>query len=297
MIQSMIQRTLDWLLIAPQYLLPHHLLSRLVFVLMRLRWRGLKNLQIRWFQRQYQVDMSTAKISDIEQFACFNEFFTRELRPEARPLVNIAGQLACPVDGTVNQIGTITADTVFQAKGHEFSVTTLLGGSPHRAEPFLNGQFATLYLSPKDYHRIHCPLDAQLVETVYIPGRLFNVGLRASRVIPGLFARNERLVCVFKTEAGPMAVVLVGAIFVSSMATTWAGTIAPKSWPVIRRFTEGNAPRLKRGEELGRFNMGSTVIVLTTAQVAWNSDLQTGKSIQMGQCLGTVAAKGFEQLS
>lgn len=282
----MITRWFDWLLIIPHTLLPHHALSQIVYWLMRIRWRWLKNIQIRSFQRLYQVDMHSAIYPDSEDYACFNDFFTRALKPEARPIINDPQQLACPVDGAVNQLGSIEGDTIFQAKGHSYSLTALLGGSPQRAAPFLSGQFATLYLSPRDYHRIHCPVAARLVETVYIPGRLFNVGLRASRVVPELFARNERLVCLFEGEQGPFAMVWVGAIFVSSMTTVWAGVVPPKPHRVIQKFPAATAPQFQQGDELGRFNMGSTVILLTPPGVQWAVGLTTASSLKMGQALG-----------
>lgn len=275
----------------PQYLLPQRLLTRLVYRLTRTQSPWLRDRLIRAFIKNFNVDLSEAEHSDPLAYSDFNRFFTRALRPEARPIAAGEKVLACPVDGSVSQAGRIDDDTVFQAKGHSYSLTTLLGGDAARARPFRNGQFATLYLSPRDYHRIHMPLQGVLREMVHIPGRLFSVSPLTTRMIPGLFARNERVVTIFDTSAGPMALVLVGAINVASIETVWAGTITP---PLATRLVQqaypaqgGAAIVLDKGAEMGRFNMGSTVIVLFGEHaVRWDAALQPAATVRMGQRLG-----------
>ncbi|MEW6354199.1 MAG: archaetidylserine decarboxylase [Pseudomonadota bacterium] len=283
---------LDYLKTLPQYFLPQHLLSRLMYAFTRCRVRVWKDAQIRWFIRHYQVDMSIAQEPDARRYPDFNSFFTRALAASARPLVNEPGAILCPVDGTVSQIGDISAGRIFQAKGHEYSLVQLLGSSPRRAAPFENGRYATLYLSPKDYHRIHMPLAGRLREMVYVPGRLFSVNACTTRVVPRVFARNERVVCIFDTEAGPMAIVMVGALFVASMETVWAGAVTPPFGRSIVTWDysgDSEPLELARGAELGRFNMGSTVIVLFGARhTAWNPALTPDATVRMGQLLGRI---------
>jgi len=281
----------DYLRALPQYVLPQHLLSRLMYAVTRSRWRAWKNLLIRRFIDYYGVDMNIAEQSNAESYPDFNAFFTRALRPEARPVVSATGEIACPVDGTMSQLGDIQGDSIFQAKGHSYDLEQLLGGSAQRAAPFLRGAFATMYLSPTDYHRIHMPVTGELDEMVYVPGRLFSVSPSTTRVVPSLFARNERVIATFHTEAGPMALVLVGAIFVASMETVWAGPVSTPFGNSIRTWRYGpmaNAPVvLERGQEMGRFNMGSTVIVLFgPGQVRWSRSLAPGAATRMGQLLG-----------
>lgn len=247
----------------------------------------------RWFVRHYQVDMSEALEPDPDTYPDFNSFFTRALRPQARPVVQETGQICCPDDGLISQLGDIQGKQIFQAKGHTYSLTELLGGSEERAQPFIGGRFATMYLSPGDYHRVHMPLAGRLLEMTYIPGRLFSVAPDYTESVPHLFARNERVACVFQTEAGPMAVVLVGAIFVGSIETVWAGEITPprgKSIKVTNYTTDDNVIQLERGEELGRFNMGgSTIIVLFGPNcVKWLTGLGPETRVQFGQALGRV---------
>lgn len=274
----------------PQYLIPKRLLSRLMYALTRSHWHIWKTWQIDWFIRRYRVDMSLAKNPDPHSYASFNKFFTRELRADARTVASGINEIACPVDGSVSQIGAIDETRIFQAKGHDYSIEELLGGSAACAKPFKGGHFATLYLSPKDYHRIHMPLRGRLREMIYVPGRLFGVNVRTASVVPGLFARNERVICIFDTAAGPMALILVGALFVASMETVWAGAVTSPSQTVIHTWDYSNAAVpiiLERGAEMGRFNMGSTVILLFGADRAcWNPSLTAGTAIQMGQALG-----------
>lgn len=280
----------DFIKTLPQYLVPQHPLSRLMHALTRARLRAWKEWQIRWFIRRYGVDMSIAAESDPLAYADFNSFFTRALKAGARPIANGADDIACPVDGAVSQIGSIEGGRIFQAKGHRFGLEELLGGCGTRAVPFHNGSFATLYLAPKDYHRIHMPLSGQLREMVYVPGRLFSVNARTTSVVPGLFARNERVVTIFDTDAGPMALVLVGALFVASIETVWAGAVTPPFGKHIQRWDYGGqAIHLARGAEMGRFNMGSTVVVLFGAGNAeWRSGLCAEAPVQMGELLGKV---------
>lgn len=278
----------DFIKTLPQYLAPQHSLSRLMHFLTRARLRVWKEWQIRWFVRRYGVDMSIAEQPDPLAYENFNSFFTRALKPDARPVANGANDIVCPVDGAVSQIGSIEGGRIFQAKGHRFGLEDLLGGSAIRAAPFHNGQFATLYLAPRDYHRIHMPLDGQLREMVYVPGRLFGVNARTASVVPDLFARNERVIAIFDTDAGPMALILVGALFVAGIETVWSGAVTPPFGKTLRQWNyQGKDIRLARGAEMGRFNMGSTVIVLFGAhRAAWRPSLGPNTPVQMGEVLG-----------
>ncbi len=280
----------DYLRTLPQYLYPQRLISAATHRLTRIRIPWFKNLLIRFFIKQFKVEMNEAADPDPRSYPDFNQFFTRALQPDARPLAPDQSMLCCPVDGTVSQIGTIDDDTLFQAKGRTFSLTRLLGGDSDCAESFRDGHFATLYLSPRDYHRIHMPIKGTLQEMVHIPGRLFSVSPLTTRVVPKLFARNERVVALFSTELGPMAMILVGAINVSSIATVWAGTITPPYAQSIRcwRYPENGADTvvLKKGAEMGRFNMGSTVILLfARGAVSWNPAVSAGLGVRLGQAL------------
>lgn len=281
----------DYLKAWPQYLLPGHLLSRVMHAVTRIRYRPFKNAFTDWFAGRFQINMGEAQEPDPHNYEHFNAFFTRALKPGSRPVVDGPYDVACPVDGTVSQIGRISDDRIFQAKGHDYSLAQLLGGSEKRAAAFQGGSFATLYLSPRDYHRIHMPLDGTLREMVHVPGRLFSVNAVTARMVPGLFARNERVVALFDTEAGPMAMVLVGAIFVASIETVWSGVVTPPAGRVVRqwRYDKGQEPlQLARGEEMGRFNMGSTVIVLFGPQaIDWARDLAADTPLRMGQRLAT----------
>ena len=275
------------------YLLPHHLLSRVVQWSTRCRRFPFRKSTTRWFVRHYNVDMSEALEPDPDAYPDFNSFFTRALRPEARPIVQEIRQICSPADSAISQLGDIQSAQIFQSKGHSYSLLKLLGGSEKRAQPYIDGRFATMYLSPGDYHRVHMPLSGRLMETVYIPGRLFSVSPDYTESIPHLFTQNERVVCFFQTEAGPMAVILVGAIFVGSIETVWAGEITPPRGKGIRvmTYTAGdNVIQLERGEELGRFNMGgSTIIVLFGPDcVKWGTGLGPERRVQFGQALGQV---------
>ena len=284
---SLLDKLKSW----PLVLLPHQLLSRVIRSATRWQARWWKDPLISLFIRHFRVDMSSAEHPAAGDYPDFNSFFTRALQSGARPLPDRPQAIASPVDGCVSEAGDITDGRLLQAKGRDYSLTTLLGGNAERAAPFQGGKFVTLYLSPRDYHRIHMPVDGRLLETTYVPGRLFSVAPHTVRAIPGLFSRNERLVTLFDTPAGPMAMVFVGAIFVSCMETVWAGVVNPSLGQALetRRYgTPGHTPvELARGAEAGRFNMGSTVILAYgPGRVNWSDDLKPGLPVRMGQVLG-----------
>ncbi len=279
---------LKTLFIAAQYGLPHHGLSRLLGRLTHCRIPVIKNTLIRGFSRLYSVNLDEAEQAEPAAYTCFNDFFTRALKSGSRPWPDDPVCLASPADGVVSQIGRCQAGQLIQAKGKSFEVTNLLGGSPERALPFLNGHFATIYLSPRDYHRLHMPLDGTLREMILVPGRLFSVNQTTSERVDNLYARNERVVALFDTEIGPMALVLVGALFVASIETTWHGVVTPPQGQSVTVWHyPDNPPVLQRGEELGRFNMGSTIIVLFGAEaMSWSTALTAGSALRLGETLG-----------
>lgn len=251
----------DRLAVLPQYLLPKQLLTMIAGRFASARAGSLTTSAIRRFVARYGVDMSEAADPDIASYATFNDFFTRALRPGARPIAPAA--VICPVDGAVSQLGAIEHDQIFQAKGHRYSTTALLGGDAAMAEQFKDGSFATIYLSPRDYHRIHMPCPGRLLRMVHVPGALFSVNPLTARGVPGLFARNERVVCHFQTPLGPMALVLVGATIVGSMATVWHGQVNPPRTGKLRSWDYSTQPiTLAQGEEMGRFMLGSTIVLL-----------------------------------
>lgn len=250
----------------------------------------------RWFIRHYGVDISEAMEPDPRSYPDFNSFFTRALRPDARPIAQGRDQVCCPVDGFVSQTGAVRRTTLLQAKGHSYSLRPLMGGFEEHASTFRDGGFATFYLSPGDYHRIHMPFDGQLTEMIHVPGRLFSVAPTCVDEIPNLFARNERVACLFDSPAGPMAIVLVGALNVGSIETVWAGEVTPPRAQRVTRIHYPNqgsgAVALGKGQELGRFNLGSTVIVLfTRGRVQWATDLRPQAPVRMGQAIATVQEK------
>ncbi|MEE8343096.1 MAG: archaetidylserine decarboxylase [Gammaproteobacteria bacterium] len=252
---------------------------------------------IRWFIRRYDVDLAEVAEQNLDAYTNFNSFFIRALRPDTRPVNRTPGVICSPADCTVSQLGHIKSTGILQAKGRDFSVTELVGGDAVRAALFENGDFATLYLSPKDYHRVHMPYAGRLIESVYVPGRLFSVAAHTTRTIPKLFARNERLVTIFETEVGPMAVILVGAIFVACIETVWGGTATPphgKQIRVQRYPSNGNdVIQLDTGDELGRFNMGSTVVLLFGPErIAWHASLSEESPLQMGRPIGNCIRQG-----
>ncbi|HSG10198.1 MAG TPA: archaetidylserine decarboxylase [Gammaproteobacteria bacterium] len=287
---------LDQLKSWPLAVLPHQFLSRIVRHITRWQLPWLKNFLIRRFIHAFNVDMSEAIMSEANDYPDFNAFFTRALRNGARPLPDDPLAIASPVDGRVSACGQIDGERILQAKGHDYSLVNLLGGDTRHAQRFQDGRFATLYLSPRDYHRIHMPCNARLVETVYVPGRLYSVAPHTVRAIEHLFTRNERLVALFETDNGPMAMVMVGAIFVSCMETVWGGVVNPRMGMacISRQYPAdgGPAPTLARGEEMGRFNMGSTVILLYgPGQAEWNDSLTAGAAVSMGRQIGTLQQK------
>lgn len=270
--------------------LPHHALSRVILRLTRIRTRA--HLPVtRWFIRTYGVDMDEADVDDPSRFPDFNAFFTRALRPGSRPQQGAASTLTSPVDGRVSQAGTIRADQLIQAKNINYSLTTLLGGDAELAARFDGHGFATLYLAPGDYHRIHMPLSGRLQRMTHVPGRLYSVADWTVRALPGVFARNERVCCLFDTEHGPLGMVLVGAINVAAIETVWAGVVTPpRSRGVAQWYYEDPAaPLLQRGEEMGRFNMGSTVIVLAPPGYQWRESCTPGSKVRVGMPLAAVA--------
>lgn len=283
------------------HLLPHHLLSALMHWLTRCEWPLLKNLLIKGAIKLYKIDMEIAEHSQPEDYPSFNAFFTRQLHPEARPVCEGDTDIASPVDGAISQTGKIINGRIFQAKGQDYSLLELLGDDAQWAERFQDGKFATIYLSPRDYHRIHMPLDGELVRMTHVPGRLFSVSPSTTRTVPRLFSRNERVVNLFETEAGPMAVIMVGAIFVASMDTVWAGTVAPGHQCIHRRDYRQTPPtpvRLSRGDEMGRFNMGSTVILLFGKEaMEWQDNLLPSAVVKMGECIGELTGTPSDSTS
>ena len=268
----------------PFYVLPQHFISRIVFYLTRIESPHAVTA-MKWFSSHFGIDMSEAAQSDFKTYPSFNAFFTRALKAGSRPIANGEKVIASPVDGTVSQFGKIQDGRIFQAKGQDYSLLELVGGYPDIAKHFTNGQFATIYLSPKDYHRIHMPLDGQLTQMVHVPGRLFSVAPFTVRALPRLFARNERVVTLFETPAGPMAMILVGAINVAAIETVWAGLVTPPAGQAIKRwdYNDDNRINLNKGDEMGRFNMGSTVILLFPDSMTWGSTISPEKTLQMGE--------------
>ncbi|RLK48635.1 phosphatidylserine decarboxylase [Alkalispirillum mobile] len=278
---------LDHLKAALLYPLPHHAISRITHWAVRVETPWFKNLLIKTFIRVFKVDMSEALEEDPTAYPTFNAFFTRALKPEARPMPDDPDAILSPADGTISQMGPIEGDTIFQAKAHDFTTAELLGGDEALAEEFRDGWFATIYLSPRDYHRVHMPMSGTLRKMIHVPGRLFSVAPFTVRTVPKLFARNERVACIFDTEHGPMAVVLVGAINVGSIETVWAGEVTPPAGNHVTLTDGKHRPlHLPRAAELGRFNMGSTVVVLTANQLP-ASDTATAQPIRMAHHIGT----------
>ena len=276
----------DRLAVLPQYLLPKQALTALAGTFATSRLGGLTTGVIRWFVGRYGVDMGEAANPDIASYASFNEFFTRPLKPDARPLA--PAEFICPVDGAISQFGAILHDQIFQAKGHSYSTTALVGGDRELAAQFEDGHFATLYLSPKDYHRIHMPCDGRLVRMIHVPGELFSVNPVTARGVPGLFARNERVVCVFDSARGPFVLALVGATIVGSMATAWHGVVNPPRPGRLREWRyEDRQLRLRQGEEMGRFLLGSTVVLLFPKNtLRFNPEWSPQRAIRLGEKMG-----------
>ncbi|MDD5227976.1 MAG: archaetidylserine decarboxylase [Methylococcales bacterium] len=271
-----------------QTILPQHLLSQFVSKFTHCENVAWKNFLIRQISTRYGVNWDESITQDLNVFKNFNEFFTRELKIGVRPLTTERSAIASPADGVVSQAGKIANGDIFQAKGKRFTVTDLLGGDVQRAEKFNSGEFSTIYLSPKDYHRLHMPITGTLREMVHVPGRLFSVNGATTEAVNGLFARNERVIAIFDTEIGQMALVLVGAIFVSSIETVWHGVVTPPTIRTARTWKyETDAPTLEMGAEMGRFNMGSTIIVLFEKdKMNWSSDFTAGKAVKVGEKIG-----------
>ena len=276
----------DRLAVLPQYLLPKKLVTQLAGRFASAELGGVTQAAISRFVAHYGVDMSEAAEPDITRYASFNDFFTRALRAGARPLAD--ADYVCPVDGAISQFGAIERDQIFQAKGHHYSTCALLAGDAALAAEFENGQFATIYLSPKDYHRIHMPCAGRLLRMVYVPGDLFSVNPTTVRGVPGLFARNERVVSLFDTARGPFVLVLVGATIVGSMATVWHGVVTPPRPGEIKRWDYTNQPvELAKGAEMGRFLLGSTVVLLwPKGTLKFNPEWAPGGAVRMGEAMG-----------
>ena len=275
----------DRLAVLPQYLMPKQALTTLAGKFASARLGGLTTSVIRWFVSRYNVNMAEAANPDITSYASFNDFFTRALKPGARPLAQ--ADLICPVDGAISQLGPIAKDQIFQAKGHTYSTTALLGGDAARAAHFEDGHFATLYLSPRDYHRIHMPCAGELTRMVHVPGDLFSVNPTTARGVPGLFARNERVVCFFESAQGPFVLVLVGATIVGSMATVWHGQVNPPRSGTLQHwdYPKGQV-RLEKGQEMGRFLLGSTVVMLfPRGPLQFNPAWAPTRAIALGEAM------------
>ena len=277
----------DWIKTYSLYPLPHHLLSRLVLWATRQESRATP-AAIRWFARKFDVDMKDAVEEELGSYTSFNRFFTRALKPEARPIDQQANSICSPADGRISAIGEITDGRIYQAKGRDYSLDVLIGGDQSAAQRLANGGFATIYLSPRDYHRLHMPVAGTLLSQTHIPGRLFSVGPHTVRALPNLFARNERVIAQFETEAGLMALVLVGAINVAAIETVWHGLVTPpqrRSMSTVN-YPDEQAVNLAKGDEMGRFNMGSTVILLLENASDWKATLAEGSPVQLGEMIG-----------
>lgn len=273
--------------IAFQYLVPQHLLSRLVGWIAASEVQWLKNAFINFFISKFGINMNEAKRKSADEFRCFNDFFTRELEDGARPIAGGDDVLVSPADGAISQLGEIKNGRVFQAKGQDYSLIELLGGDTKRAEEFMGGEFATIYLSPKDYHRVHMPTTGTLREMIYVPGDLFSVNKVTAENVPRLFSRNERLVAIFDTEHGPMAMVLVGAMIVAAIETVWAGLITPPKRELkVTNFQNPQAIKLEKGAEMGRFLLGSTVVLcFTKDSIKWQEHLEADSPLRMGEAV------------
>ena len=278
-----------------QYIVPQHLLSRMVGAIAECQWPWVKNTFITKFIKQYGVNMAEAADPEPLNYANFNAFFTRALKEGARPITEGDNSIACPADGAISQLGEIKDGRIFQAKGQSYSLLELLGGDVETAQPFEGGKFATVYLSPKDYHRVHMPMAGTLRSMTYVPGDLFSVNGTTAENVPRLFARNERAVCIFDTDAGPMAVVLVGAMIVAGIETVWAGQVAPIKRQIQThnyQQKEQESIRLEKGEEMGRFKLGSTAIVIFPKDVMeWDDKFSADFPTVMGEKFGELLAK------
>ena len=277
-----------------QRIYPKHLLSWMMLRATRIRFRPWKNWQIRWFTRRYGVDLSIVADSDSASYPHFNAFFTRALRPDARPVEGGPRTVVSPADGTVAAAGAMDGSQVVQAKGRTYTLVALFGGDERAAAEFAGGRFATIYLAPRDYHRVHMPLTGRLRSTVYVPGELFSVNPITVEAIDGLFARNERVVSFFDTDLGPLAITMVGAVFVGCIEQVWRGVVMPprRHEARVERYDDREIV-LEQGREMGRFNMGSTVILmLANPGVVWEPSIAPGVPVQMGRCIGAIPPGG-----
>ena len=279
----------DNLFIRMQHLLPQHGLSRAVGWLASTNNRLLKNTFIKWFVKRYNVDMSLAAEENPLAYSCFNDFFTRALKPDARPIDSTPDSIVCPADGAISQLGKIIDGRIFQAKGQDYTTVELLGGDEGLAAEFADGTFATVYLSPRDYHRVHMPYGGKLRTMVSVPGELFSVNTVTAENVPRLFARNERAVAIFDTDIGPMAVVLVGAMIVAGIETVWDGQVAPfASRELATSLYPYQNITLNKGDEMGRFKLGSTAVVLFAKdKISWDEKFSAGTSTKMGEKMGS----------
>lgn len=274
----------DKLKVLLQYLIPQHGLSLLMGKIAESKNATIKNTFAKWFIKKYGIDMSIAERENPEDYETFNDFFTRSLKPDVRPIAEGDEVIVNPADGKVSQLGPIEQGFIFQAKGHRYSAKTLLGGDAELAKPFEDGEFATIYLSPKDYHRVHMPMAGKLTKMLHVPGKLFSVNPLTARNVPNLFARNERVVAMFDTEIGPMAMVLVGATIVGSIETVWEGTITPPTRDDIKVWDYNDKDiQLEKGAEMGRFKLGSTVILLFPKDtIEWEANMKAYAPTIMG---------------
>ena len=293
--RSQATRITDYLSVLPQYAYPQHILSRLVFHVTRIRYAPIRKQLIKWFVHRYRITLQDAIDTDIGAYPDFNSFFTRALRPGARPLPADPAAIVSPADGEISQLGQMERDGLFQAKGRWYRLADLLGKRQSWCETFMGGSFITIYLAPHDYHRVHMPIGGTVIEMLHVPGRLFSVNHSTTRVVNSLFTRNERVVTFFEAATAPFALVLVGALLVGSIETVWAGTVTPTRSKKARLQYHGKHQEhplaLVRGAEVARFNMGSTVIVLLPAgAVEWDPQLGAGTRVAVGQRIGKMLA-------
>ncbi len=271
-----------------QYVIPQHFLSLLMFSLTHWRWRLWKNTLINFVIKKYQVDMTIAEYAKADEYVHFNAFFTRRLKPDARPVNTETGSIISPVDALISAAGRIDGETIYQAKARQYSLNALLASEQSLLPHYTDGDFATLYLSPSDYHRIHMPIDGELESMIYVPGCLFSVNALTTKHVDALFARNERVICTFNTAAGKVSLIMIAAIFVGGMTTIWHGQITPGKGDQIQRcYYTDKPPALPKGAEMGRFNMGSTVIMLLERdRINWSQQMQAGNWLAMGSKIG-----------
>lgn len=287
-IKTPVLETLETLL---QYLLCNRLTAHLLHFLAFCENEKVKNMLIKNFGKHYKINTKEAVSRNLKRYPHFNSFYTRKLKADARSITDLENGIACPVDGIVTQAGIIKEGDIIQAKGKNYSVSSLLGADNQNINSFEKGIFTTLYLSPKDYHRVHMPFNGTLSETVHIPGRLFNIVPSLIERRPSLYAKNERVISFFDTELGPMALVMVGSIFSSSIETVWDGVITPPFSSEIRHWNYPyNPPKVNKGDEVGHFNLGSTVILLfANNKISWEKDLIIGKTVKMGELIGRLS--------